>query len=62
MAISSREEKAFRKRYASYLKLLKELNVSNTEEVAALLTVAEIVSSVIERGKDKRVDINVAPT
>lgn len=59
MAISLREERSFRKRYGNHLKLLKELSVSNAEEVAALLAVAEIISSIVEK-PDEKVDVNIA--
>ncbi|WP_185836343.1 hypothetical protein [Candidatus Korarchaeum cryptofilum] len=53
MSIGPREEKIFKKKYASYLRVLRELNVKNPEEVAALLAVAEILTSY------ERVDVKV---
>ncbi len=45
MPIGVREERNFKKRYASYLRMLKELNIEKADEIAALLTVAEILPS-----------------
>lgn len=50
MPLGVREERLFRKRYGSYLKTLRELNIEKADEVAALLTVAEIISSLREVG------------
>ncbi len=53
MSIGPREERTFKKKYGSYLKILRELNIKNPEEVAALLAVAEILTSY------ERVDVKV---
>lgn len=53
MPLGMREERIFKKRYGSYLKILKELSMERADEVAALLTVAEILSSL------KKVDVNL---
>lgn len=53
MPLGVREERIFKKRYVSYLKVLKELNIERVDEIAALLTVAEILSSL------RKVDVNL---
>jgi hypothetical protein len=53
MSIGVREERIFKKKYGSYLKILRELNIRNPEEVAALLAVAEILTSY------ERIDLRV---
>ncbi|MCC6029141.1 MAG: hypothetical protein LM591_03260 [Candidatus Korarchaeum sp.] len=53
MSIGIREERIFKKKYGSYLKILRELNIRNPEEVAALLAVAEILTSY------ERIDLRV---
>lgn len=44
MPLSVRDARMFKRRYESYLKILRELNIERADEVAALLTVAEILS------------------
>ncbi|MDW8036378.1 MAG: hypothetical protein RMI85_07985 [Candidatus Korarchaeum sp.] len=53
MPLGVREERMFKKKYGSYLKTLKELSVERAEEIAALLTVADILSS------SRKVDVNL---